>query len=228
VPEFFYKPLYHNGHRFKCISSDPEKKERKEQIGFREQLLCWECEQMLSKHERYVREFLFGKSEYYLQQNGNRLWVSGLNYDHVRLCFLSILWRMGVSSLGMFSEVDLGVHEERLRQMIRSGSSGKPHEYGFICVIPRHEGEAFFDDLMLPPDRIRTCGHNAYRVTRSGLFFIFVVSSHKQNAEVESHFIQSDGSWVFVNESIEKIPFMHNWLRSVGQAAVQRDKMQFD
>ena len=44
VPEFFYKPMYDEKHRFFTVSSDPERRDRMHQKGVRESLLCDDCE----------------------------------------------------------------------------------------------------------------------------------------------------------------------------------------
>ncbi len=63
VPEFFYKPSYDEKHRIyarigaRLAGMPPLQK------GFREPLLCWDCEQKLSPYEKYNREILYGGVE---------------------------------------------------------------------------------------------------------------------------------------------------------------------
>ena len=47
IPEFLYKPLYDNLHRFKSLSTLPEIKIEYKQKGIREKLLCRDCEQYI-------------------------------------------------------------------------------------------------------------------------------------------------------------------------------------
>jgi len=56
IPEFFYKQLYDNIHRFHIVSNQSSKPERFGQKGFREKLLCSSCEQKIARWEKYAKE----------------------------------------------------------------------------------------------------------------------------------------------------------------------------
>lgn len=58
IPEFFYKYVYTQDHKFILLSEQKEEKLIPEQKGFREKLLCHECEELLSKKET-VASFFF-------------------------------------------------------------------------------------------------------------------------------------------------------------------------
>ena len=64
IPEFLYRNLgiYDDKNRFKVISSNPKKRVKYEQKGFREYLLCDNCEEKIQKWEDYVARFWFQKS----------------------------------------------------------------------------------------------------------------------------------------------------------------------
>jgi hypothetical protein len=64
IPEFFYKPVYDEKHRFYTFSTDPaDEVEGPEQKGLREHLLCKDCEGKLSAWEGYARKVIYGGLE---------------------------------------------------------------------------------------------------------------------------------------------------------------------
>ena len=132
IPEFFYKPIYDSKHHLHLRKSGKLIKGQPLQKGIREKLLCEGCEQQLSRNEKYVREVLFGGTEVGTRRIQNRLELSNLDYTKVRLFFLSLIWRMSVASEhAMWKNVDLGPHEEPIRQMVHSENPGEPWKYGF-------------------------------------------------------------------------------------------------
>src|SRR3546814_16606531 len=60
IPEFLYGVMYDDKHRYNVLSLAPERRERIEQKGVREQLLCRDCEQKFSKLESYASLVLQG------------------------------------------------------------------------------------------------------------------------------------------------------------------------
>src|SRR6266446_6704998 len=162
VSEFFYKAMYDEKHRFLVLSSSPERKERKLQKGVREKLLCRDCEQRLSRWEKYVHDVLYGGALIHTAKVGNQLFLKDLDYEKTRLCFLSLLWRMSVSSHELFKEVSIGTkHEGTIRQMLLNADPGEPDKYGFLCFAPLINGQDFAEGI-LQPDAARLDCHRLY------------------------------------------------------------------
>ena len=186
------------------------------QKGFREYLLCQKCETYLSKSEDYVRRFLYGGTGYYVRQEGPISFLSGLNYHHIRICFLSILWRMSVSTLPVFKAVDLGPHEEHIRRMLHEDDAGEPHEYGFWAVVPIIE-KTFFADWILEPDWTRFENHRLYRAVVGGILYCFVVSDELWPTPHPHLLIQKDGRWMFQHRDIRQIAFLRQWINEASK-----------
>ena len=178
IPEFVYKPLYDDKHRFEILSNLEIKGPAKSQKGIREYLLCKECENALSKYERYVSLLLSGQIHIVHQRIGRLVHLEGVDYKQLRLFGLSVLWRASVSSLQMFEQISLGPHEEKLRRMILEEDPGKPEEYPFLLAPVVHQDEVQ-TDLILQPTWTRAEGHYAYRFVFGGLVWIYIVSSHR-------------------------------------------------
>lgn len=47
---------------------------------------------------------------------------------------------MSITTHEFFKIVNLGPHEEIIREMIASDNPGDPAEYGIICIVPQIEG----------------------------------------------------------------------------------------
>jgi hypothetical protein len=88
IPEFQYRPLYDEKHRFTTLSSDPETPERFIQKGIREQLLCFDCEQKLSAWENYAAKVYFGDDSKLVKKVPEGMLLGGVQYREFRLfCF---------------------------------------------------------------------------------------------------------------------------------------------
>lgn len=207
IPEFVFKPLYDEKHRFHRISTDILEKNRYLQKGIREPLLCLDCETMLSKNEQYVSEVFNGIREVNLINNDGVVKAEGLDYIKFKLLALSVLWRAGVSSNPSFSAVSLGVHEPKLREMIRSNNPGLVEEYPFVICPIIHEKE-LLSALILEPERVRLHGHVAYRFVFSGLVWIYIVSSHALPSAILEASINEAGQLKMLPKNISDLPFI--------------------
>lgn len=208
IPEFFYKPIYDSKHRLHLRKSGKRLKGKSLQKGIRERLLCEGCEQQLSRNEKYVREVLFGGTEVGTWRVQNRLKLSNLDYTKVRLFFLSLIWRMGVASEhAMWKNVDLGPYEEPIRQMVHSKNPGEPWQYGFLCIVPRFNGE-ILEDLILEPVRERSDWGRFYQLVLGGFVYFFHVSRQRLPKQMSKWLIRKDGSWVLPLKDASEIPFI--------------------
>ena len=63
--------------------------------------------------------------------------IADFDYPKLKMFFLSLLWRAGVTSRPLFRHVELGPHEERIRQMILAKDPGDSHAYSVILGIHR-------------------------------------------------------------------------------------------
>ena len=140
VPEFFYKPSYDEKHRIYARISGKLAHMPPLQKGLREPLLCWDCEQKLSPYEKYNREILYGGVEITGSRKPNKIEFIGLNYKRVRVFYLSLLWRMSIAGHRFWKDVDLGRHEEKVREMVR---------WHLYTTRPDMQGISRFNDKVL-------------------------------------------------------------------------------
>ena len=131
IPEFFYDLLYDNNHRIKRISIDPDINIKRvyEQNGLREKLLCKNCEGILNKFETYACELWRNQ---FLNISNQFNCLNGIDYQKFKLFLISIIWRCGITTNSHFN-IDLGIHQEKMRDMLYNNNPGNYDEYG--CLI---------------------------------------------------------------------------------------------
>lgn len=210
IPEFFYQPIYDSKHRLPLYKSGKLIEGRPLKKGIREKLLCECCEQKLSRNEKYMREVVFGGTEIDSQKVQARLVLSNLDYTKVRLFFLSLIWRMSVASEDpMWKNVNLGPHEEPIRQMVHSENAGEPWEYGFWCIIPLFNGKIGVD-WIVEPERVRIdWGRgSAYWLVIGGCVYVFHITKQRLPEPVSERLIKKDGSWIISIEDAHQIAFI--------------------
>lgn len=181
VSEFLYKPLYDpTTHQF-FYSSDKMAKRSKLEKGVREYLLCADCEIRLNRYETYAASLL-EDIDSKIEKMGDKILVMGVNYKEFKLFEMSLLWRAGISTRKQFSNVNLGKHEERLRQMIFVENPGEVYEYGVMIILT----PSYFEILrkvMIFEELKRFKGHLCYPFTLAGFTWIMFVSNHLKSLE---------------------------------------------
>lgn len=207
IPEFIYSSLYDEKHRFHEISDDENKKNKMPQKGIRERLLCFECEQHLSKYERYASLVLNGGYSLTVRNEGRLIHLGNVQYSKFKLFALSILWRAGVSSLDVFNQVKLGPHEEKLRLMVLNDDPGAEYKYPFILSPIIHENEVQ-EALIVKPTWTRLENHYAYRFVFGGIAWVFVVSGHKAPKVVVSASINRNGELTMLPWELADMKFI--------------------
>jgi hypothetical protein len=177
------------------------------QKGLREPLLCWDCEQKLSPYEKYNREILYGGIEITGSRKRNRIDLTGLNYKRVRVFYLSLLWRMSIAGHRFWKEVDLGRHEEKVREMVLHEFPGEPYDYGVSCIAPLFDGQ-LLADFILEPDFKRNDRGRFYRVVLGGFLFMFHVSAVRLQDMGKQLLIQKNGHWNIPIIDAQNIEFL--------------------
>ena len=212
IPEFIYKPLYDEKHRFSVLSNLEEKGPPKLQKGLREKLLCVDCENHISQFEQYASRVFSGRAGVTVNRQGKFIHLDGLDYKLFKLFAMSVLWRSGVSSLEFFSEVSLGTHEPRIREMIRECDPGFPSDYPFMMSPVVFENIAQ-TDIILSPTGTRADGHRGYRFVFRGIAWIYIVSSHRLPREVRAAALSDRGRVTMIISEMQKMPFIVEWIR---------------
>lgn len=194
IPESVYKLLYDDKHRFKAIHSSTSKVSY-HQKGFRERLLCNDCEQTLSKYENYVKGILTKEYPKISKMIPGQIHHFNIDYKKSRIFYLSVLWRMSITSHKYFQGISIPKHNEILRNLIQKENPGNPDEYGCIVSAPLIDG-TFYTDWFLDPHLSKTQGDKVCWVVFGGLLYIFYLSFQHSDKRISQAFIQRNNKWL--------------------------------
>jgi hypothetical protein len=221
IPEFLYKSMYDQKHRFHVLSSVSDLPDSMAQKGLRERLLCDACEGALSKWERYARGVLSGGEPLEWSRDGSVVHVSGIDYTRFKLFQLSVLWRAGVSKLPMFDRVQLGPHEPVLRAMLLGEDPGEEGTYPCVTFgLVDDTGKRM--DMIVQPAAQRIEGHRAYRFIVGGFMWVFFVTARPPAGPYRVGFLRESGKLSFVIKNALEAKF----IRTFGEARVRLGRMK--
>lgn len=202
LPEFLYTDIYDENHRGVIVSN---KKDKVFQKGVREYLLCQECETKFSRYEKYAKKVIENIPKF-SHDTSKRLFCSdNINYAYFKLFQLSILWRASISTEEAFNQIQLGPHEEVIRNMLDNDEPGKASGYGCIMsIVPNTE---LLHQIILSPVRIKKkfYGHTTYVFVTGNLKWMFVITRNRTPLGVQEFFLQEDGRLqVLISKQDEK------------------------
>jgi len=192
IPEWVYTDLYDEKHRFHVLTSTTKRSKPFEQKGLREKLLCDDCEQKFSRYEKYAREVIKGGESVIVRKYQDKIEVSDIDYTLFKLFQISVLWRAGIAKNEMFSRVDLGPHENTLRNMLIAEEPGDPTKYGCLMFGIIAERDVV-SDLIDQPECLRLEGIRCYRFVFSGFVWVFFVASHPPNRNANRFMLSEKG-----------------------------------
>lgn len=187
----------------------------------REALLCAGCEQRLSRWEDYAARVFNQQRKLDLTPlpQGLGYVIQDLDYHRLKLYLLSLLWRMGVSSLPEFRLVRLGPHEERIRAMLLAADPGRANDYGCILQVVTDRGNRI--PVTRVPDRHRVDPLTMqYRLLIDGLLLIWPVGADavRDRATLSEFYLQEDGTWWVLAQRRVDIHFLREALAPVVRA----------
>lgn len=179
IPRSFHEPMKQGGQTPIIITSRPGEYPKRSHIGvYDKEIVCKNCEATFSPWDDYGNKFLTQELDEarYIVGNGERLAYNfgQCNYDYLKLFFLSVLWRAGVSKHQLFSKVQLGPYEKKLRQVILAKEAGGVAD--FSVALSKFDAPANKTGI-LNPDRTEYDGVNHYRLYLGGYMAIIKVSN---------------------------------------------------
>lgn len=217
IPEFMYRPLYDENHRFYGVSSFPKKPNRFYQKGLREKLLCAICEQYFSRYEVYARGVFFGETASPPIKIPTGFCFSGLNYTLLKLFLMSLLWRLAVTKVEYLKGADLGPYEERLRLLLVSGDPGDYPMFPCMVTALMWDGKQV-TDLIIPPVYTRLEGRRVWAFVVTGFLFYFFVSSLAAPQQFWPGFLQPNGDLPLHVSDVKDVTFLRRWIVEIGAA----------
>ena len=134
-----------------------------------DKILCADCDNKFAPWEDDTADLLVRAGAYdqfrQAKPGENFYTIQDYDYASLKLCLLSILWKMSVSDRDVFKDVRLGKFEATIRRMLLDKNPGRTDE--FPMAICRLVGE--LDSSTLRPTRpIKDEGVNAYELGLPG------------------------------------------------------------
>jgi hypothetical protein len=223
IPEFMFEPVYDDIHRFHEMSRVPTKPNRLLQKGLRERLLCDECEQRLSHYERYARDVFFGNAARPPSRTPTGFLFTTLRYKPLKLFLISLLWRLGVTSIPQLKSAKLGRHLERLRLLILTDDPGDYLTFPALTVALTFE-RSHAAGLILPPRHTRVEGRHVWAFVIAGFLFHFFVSNRPPPQGFWGGFLQLNGSFPVHLKDIKEVPLLQLWGAEISAAETARQR----
>lgn len=209
--------MYDEKHRFFQLSLDENEQNKYLQKGLREYLLCEDCEQHLNEFEKYANRIMFYEPPKKVRQNSRIAIIEGIDYDKMKLFQLSILWRASISKLEPFKEVNLGPHQEILREMILNNNPGSYTDYGCLQTAVFMEENKLAKGLLMGVDLIKIDGYRVYRFVFGGIIWLFYVSSHNEKFKHKDKFLLEDGTLTISKHPFDDIKFLMDFGRNLSK-----------
>lgn len=192
IPDFMYSELYDDNHQFIFTKQEwlkGERVSRRSSGEYDSGLLCYKCEnERLSSLESYARIALYGGDfssknkidcrNFKTEEGLSYTHCENINYTKFKLFLLSILWRASISNREIFSEVELGSHEEEIRKMIFNESPGKINEYP-ILMFGTQRQSSNFSKLITQPRKLKQGVRTLYLFFIGGTILLYNISRHK-------------------------------------------------
>jgi hypothetical protein len=218
IPEFMYQNIYDSHpkrfYTLKVNLADQGKSTKRiEQKGIRENLLCEDCELLLSKYERYAAETIYGKNL------GNKAFISsasetedkqyflynyeGFDYKSFKLFMMSILWRVLVSKTYETPEVSDEI-VERLRVAILNEDALEYDDFGCLLQIIFYKKGERAGGFILSPFITNNNGNEVLNILIDGMMYSFYLNSKILSKEKKENFLKIDGSMRIIGRVITK------------------------
>ena len=193
VPKFLYEDLRNTKRQIMSVTGHGKRGWAAIQDGAKEHLLCECCEQHFNIHfETPFRTYWIESSpipDPWVDENPR--WIRP-NYNSFKLFHLRVLFRASVTTLPMFSAVDLGIHEERIRLMLLNCDAGNYYEYpvGGYAVVHHRTREII--RLISQAQAFKVGGRRCYGMMYGGVEWWTCVASDR-NTEFEHFALKDDG-----------------------------------
>lgn len=224
IPEFVYRSHYDSKHRFRSAQIDQAKWEW-EQKGFREPMLCSDCERRLSRYEKHASEEFFKRplpSPILAPKGASAFEIKGLDYKLMKLFLLSFLWRAGVAQHEFYQHVKLKKHAKHIRKMLLAESPGHPEQYACVICTLKLDGVSF-DGFFVGPTPSRLSDQRVYRFVFGGFVFFFFVSSQPVPKLFKSLALRKDGSIRILDSELADHPFLCDVFNKAKEAFGSRE-----
>lgn len=180
IPRCLHAPLKTTNPML-TLSKDPSVHPRGSHTGeYDTSILCAECDNVLGQWDDYACDLLIYKvpeQKVQTRPNGQQYYfLRDYHYAQFKIFFLSVLWRMSISTRPMFQTVSLGPFESQLRQKLLHEDPGGAED--FAVFIYRYVDE-LGRSTMLGTRAERLEGIKVYNVGLPGYLAVVKVDDQR-------------------------------------------------
>lgn len=203
IPEPFWKLLKSEGETPLLHSTIPGDHAKRAPIGVYDKgILCQSCDGRLGVWDDYGHKTLLRDFDEVCVYEGKRLAgiFDNIDYKKLKLFFLSILWRASVGSQAFFNRVELGEHQNRLYEMIRSEDPGDPDEFA-VNLLKLEGGQS---RIILSPARTCIENVNYFKLYMGGYVAHIKVDKRPTGKRLREVALQPDGALYVILQDLRE------------------------
>ena len=224
IPEFCYNPLYDNKHRALTINADGLKQKYIQQ-GFRDFLLCRDCENNFSLFEKRFKEYWFDSGFIPKTIKNKIVTIEGYDYLDFKLFHLSVIWRMSVSEKEDFKSVSLGPYEEKLRKILFERSFVQEYKYPIHAEVLVDDDFNVCTQMIYPACRTKLHNKTVYYTTYAGCVWYCIVTEDEllQETALQTElprYINQEGKLFMLVENYARSNPIQSFLKQSGEFLV--------
>lgn len=177
IPKFLHKKIDPKKNT-PCVIYENSKVSNKNNLGSKEFLLCKNCDNViLSQYENYFNQVWYKKSVLPDILNHKDIHSINIDYNSFLLFRLSIFWRMSVSSIPTFRDIDFGEkHNEQIRTMLLNNDNSK--NLYKIVVKAIEQDKQLFDKIIIKPIQFKADSNIFVRAIYGGCEVTLKLSAH--------------------------------------------------
>lgn len=180
IPRSFFDQLDDDSGPIRIGTGKPGVYPKRSPMGaYDSRLVCESCEALFSPWDDYANRLLLAPylEAAYLVINGEKIAYrfDSVDYQKLKMFFISLLWRASASKHYFFDGVKLGPFQDLAGQMIVSNDPGDPQT--FSVVLSRFEHPTAV--VMLNPDLTKFGDVNFYRFYLAGYVALVKVDKRK-------------------------------------------------
>jgi hypothetical protein len=217
IPEFIYKPIYDEKHRYVDFTEDPRTGVRFVQKGVRENLLCHHCEELLSRYEiqlhDFIMDFLTNKNGNLIKLSSNIGFMKKIKYNDIKIALLSILYRMAVSKLSQFDGYSLGPYENVIKDIILKHSFTDRYTFS-IHISPVTINGIYNPEFIMTYEKSSKYKdiYNLHCFIIYGLLIEVMLSKVPQNDDWHIFDLREKGKIILLDIDIKNVNIKHTLL----------------
>lgn len=216
LPELLWKPVYDENEQWAVSVNLNFPRTRRIRKGFRERLLCADCEVRFGKLESKFAASWMARDPIPDEVVG-REWIelSHLPAAEFKLFHLSVFWRAAVSQLPEFDRMHLGPRGERARQLLHADDPGGDDEFPLVGIVLTMPDKSTVAKRILgtPASTRLQDPIRAASAVYAGCWW-HLITSRRVPAWTGRLRLQSDGRFVLPVAAIDQIPGVMDLVRS--------------